>query len=73
MVGRMAVPIYQPRPTMAAFAGSPTLLRPGDRIVLRAIGPDEFTAIRTEVERGSYRYCIEPGRCRVASGELAWT
>jgi len=73
MVGRMAVPIYQPRPTLTAFADSPTLLRPGDRIVLRATGPDEFAAIRAEVERGSYRYRIEPGRCRVADGELAWT
>jgi urea carboxylase len=73
MVGQMAVPIYQPRPTLAAFADSPTLLRPGDRIVLRAIEPDEFAATREEVERGSYRYRIKPGRCRVANGELAWT
>jgi KipI family sensor histidine kinase inhibitor len=72
MVGRMAVPIYQSRPTLAAFADSPTLLRPGDRIVLKAVGSDESAAIRAEVERGSYRYCIEPGRCRVADGELAW-
>jgi KipI family sensor histidine kinase inhibitor len=73
MVGRLAVPIYQPRPTLPAFEDSPTLLRPGDRIVLRAIGPDELTAISKEVAHGSYRYAIEPGSCRVAGGELTWT
>jgi urea carboxylase len=73
MVGRLAVPIYQPRPTLPAFEDSPTLLRPGDRIVLRAIGLDELTAIGEEVARGSYRYAIEPGSCRVAGGELTWT
>jgi KipI family sensor histidine kinase inhibitor len=73
MVGRMAVPIYQPRRALAAFADRPTLLRPGDRIVLRAIGPDEHAAITAEVDRGSYTYSIKPGRCRVSDGELAWT
>ena len=73
MVGRLAVPIYQPRPTLPAFEDSPTLLRPGDRIVLRAIGPDELTVISEDVARGSYRYAIEPGSCRVAGGELTWT
>ena len=37
MVGRLAVPIYQPRPTLPAFGDRPTLLHPGDRIVLAAV------------------------------------
>ena len=73
MVGQLAVPIYQPRPTLPAFQDSPTLLRPGDRIVLRAVGLDDLTAIRKKVACGSYRYAIEPGSCRVADGELTWT
>jgi KipI family sensor histidine kinase inhibitor len=73
MVGQLAVPIYQPRPTLPAFQDSPTLLRPGDRIVLRSIGPDDLTAISEEVALGRYRYAIEPGSCRVAGGELTWT
>jgi len=73
MVGRLAVPIYQPRPTLPAFEDSPTLLRPGDRIVLRAIGLDALAAISDGVAGGSYRYDIEPGSCRVADGELTWT
>lgn len=73
MVGRVAAPIYQPQPTLAAFADSPTLLRPGDRIVLRAVDPDEYGAIRERVDRGDYRYAIAPGLCRIAAGELTWT
>jgi len=73
MVGRLAVPIYQPRPTLPAFTDSPTLLQPGDRIVLEAIGPDAAAAIAEEVANGSYAYAIEPGSCRVADGELTWT
>jgi hypothetical protein len=73
MVGRLAVPIYQPRPTLPASTDSPTLLQPGDRIVLEAIGPDAAAAIAEEVANGSYAYAIEPGSCRVADGELTWT
>jgi urea carboxylase len=73
MVGRMAVPIYQAHPTLEAFAHSPTLLRPGDRIVLRAIGPDEFTAIRDELVRGTYEYSVTPGRCTIRDGDLLWS
>jgi urea carboxylase len=73
MVGRLAVPIYQPRPTLPAFTGSPTLLRPGDRIVLQAIDADALMVIDEEVARGTYRYAIQPGSCRVADGELTWT
>jgi KipI family sensor histidine kinase inhibitor len=73
MVGRLAVPIYQPRPTLPAFGDNPTLLRPGDRIVLQAVDPDALTVIADQVARGTYRYAIEPGSCRVADGELTWT
>jgi KipI family sensor histidine kinase inhibitor len=73
MVGRMAVPIYQPRPALAAFSGSPTLLRPGDRIVLEAIGNGDFAAISERVSACSYAYDIKPGGCRVTHGELTWT
>jgi KipI family sensor histidine kinase inhibitor len=72
MVGRLAAPIYQPRPALPAFGDSPTLLRPGDRIVLQAIDQDALTVIAEEVARGTYRYAIEPGSCRVAAGELTW-
>jgi KipI family sensor histidine kinase inhibitor len=73
MVGRIAVPIYQAFPTLEAFTDSPTLLRPGDRIVLRAIRPDEFAAIRDELARATYTYSIQPGRCTIADGELEWS
>jgi KipI family sensor histidine kinase inhibitor len=73
MVGRLAVPIYQPVPTLAGFADSPTLIRPGDRIRLTAVGPAAGAAIVDQVARGSYRYAIESGSCRVGAGELAWT
>jgi KipI family sensor histidine kinase inhibitor len=73
MVGQLAVPIYQPRPALPAFGHSPTLLRPGDRIVLAAVDPGAVTAITGQVARGTYRYAIEPGSCRVADGELTWT
>jgi KipI family sensor histidine kinase inhibitor len=73
MVGRLAVPIYQPRPTLPAFEDSPTLLRPGDRIILRAVGLDDLAAISEQVAHGTYRYAIESGSCRVADGELTWT
>ena len=73
MVGRMAVPIYQAHPTLAAFAHSPTLLRPGDRLVLRAIGPDELAAIRDQIVRGTYTYSVQPGRCTITNGELQWS
>lgn len=73
MVGRLAVPIYQPRPALPAFANSPTLLRPGDRIVLQAVSLDALAVISEEVGRGTYRHVIEPGFCRVADGDLTWT
>ena len=72
MVGQLAVPIYQPRPTLPAFSDSPTLLRPGDRIILQAIDLDTLTVITEEVARGTYRYAIAPGSCRVADGKLTW-
>jgi KipI family sensor histidine kinase inhibitor len=72
MVGQLAVPIYQPRPTLAAFRDSPTLLRPGDRIILRAIDEHALAAVTEEVAHGTYRYAIEAGSCRVADGELTW-
>jgi KipI family sensor histidine kinase inhibitor len=73
MVGRLAVPIYQPHPTLEAFADSPTLLHPGDRIVLEAVEPDHYQDIKGQVAEGSYTYAITPGLCRVTHGELTWT
>jgi KipI family sensor histidine kinase inhibitor len=73
MVGRMAVPIYQARPTLEAFAESPTLLRPGDRIVLRAIESDELAAISDELARGTYTYSVQPGLCIIDDGDLRWS
>lgn len=73
MVGRLAVPIYQPHPTLSAFVETPTLIRPGDRIVLQAVGLAEGQSIAREVARGTYRYAITSGACRISQGELTWT
>ena len=72
MVGRLAVPIYQAKPTLPAFEDSPTLIRPGDRIVLQAVEAHEADSIAEQVYRGSYAYDIGPGACRVEGGALTW-
>lgn len=67
LLGMTPVPIYDPKRTLVDLAQTYILARPGDRWKLRPIEIDEFTAIRREVEAGTYRYRIveqefEPAR-----------
>jgi KipI family sensor histidine kinase inhibitor len=73
MVGCLAVPIYSAKPILAPFVESPTLLRSGDRLVLRSVSVEELDTLTEQVRDGDYEYRIDPGRCRVESGELTWT
>lgn len=74
MVGRLAVPIYSPEPSLAAFATDPVLLATGDRVVFRSVSRLEYEDIADEVRRGMYEYDIKPGRCIVgADRSLSWT
>jgi KipI family sensor histidine kinase inhibitor len=72
MVGRLAAPIYQARATLPRFGNSPTLLRPGDRIVLLSVGSEEAASIAAEVARGTYVYDITAGSCHIEQGALTW-
>ena len=56
LLGRLAVNIYEPHPRNSAFPPDGVLLRAGDRIRYRNVGPLEYDRIWSEVEAGHYEY-----------------
>jgi hypothetical protein len=73
MVGRLAVPVYSPDPVLPPFEKSPTLISPGDRLVLASVDAEEFEEIGNAVAEGHYEFDIQPGRCRLDGKDLSWT
>ena len=57
LLGRSAVPVYDPEGKLLDLKDS-VLASSGDRFKLRSIDMDEYEAIRTSVEEGSYRFKI---------------
>lgn len=56
LLGRSAVPVFDPDRRLPDFEGSLVLPRGGDIFKYRPIAHDEYDDIRAEVEAGSYRY-----------------
>jgi urea carboxylase len=56
LLGRLAVDIYEPQPRNAIFPEDGVLLRAGDRLQYRNVGPLEYDRIWSEVEAGRYEY-----------------
>ena len=56
LLGRLAVNIYEPQPRNAIFPEDGVLLRAGDRLQYRNVGPLEYDRIWSEVEVGRYDY-----------------
>jgi urea carboxylase len=58
LLGRSAVPVFDPEHRLADFAGEIVLPRAGDIFKYRPIDGDEYSDIRKSVEDASYRYRI---------------
>lgn len=58
LLGRLAVNIYEPQPKNAIFPEDGVLLRAGDRLQYRHVGPLEYDRIWSEVEAGHYEYDV---------------
>jgi urea carboxylase len=58
LIGMAPAPIFDPKQTLPDFEESPVFTRTGDIFVYRAIDRDEFDAIRSRVEDGSFRYVV---------------
>lgn len=54
MLGRLAIDIYQPAVTASWIPADGILIRAGDRVRYRAVGPREYDQIRTEIGAGTY-------------------
>lgn len=59
LIGRIAVEIYDPARPDPAFGEDGVLLRAGDQIVHRRIGPLEYDEIRAAITERRYEYEIE--------------
>lgn len=60
LLGRSAVPVFDPERTLADFADSIVLPRSGDIFKYRPIDIDEYEEIRRTVESGAFRYRMFP-------------
>jgi urea carboxylase len=60
LLGRSAVPVFDPEQTLTDFAESMVLPRSGDIFKYRSIDLAEYEEIRGSVEAGEYRYRIFP-------------
>lgn len=58
LLGRLAVNIYEAQPRNAIFPEDGVLLRAGDRLQYRHVGPLEYDRIWSEVEAGRYEYDV---------------
>jgi urea carboxylase len=58
LMGQTPLPLYDPEGRLTDLRETRILAMPGDRWKLRPIDLDEFQAIRTEVDNGTYRYRI---------------
>ena len=58
LVGRLAVNIYEAQPRNSIFPEDGVLLRAGDRLQYRHVGPLEYDRIWSEVEAGHYEYDV---------------
>lgn len=56
MLGRIAIDIYQPKRTASWMPEDGILIRAGDRVRYRAVGPREYDIIRNEVAAGVYQH-----------------
>jgi urea carboxylase len=60
MFGVAAAPIYDPRQTLADFAESVVLFRPGDVVKFTPVTEERYQEVQAEVEAGTWRYSIHP-------------
>jgi urea carboxylase len=58
LLGRLAVNIYEAQPRNAIFPDDGVLLRAGDRLQYRSVGPLEYDRIWSQVEAGHYDYDV---------------
>jgi urea carboxylase len=56
MLGRAAIDVYQAKPTVPWIPEDGVLIRAGDRIRYRAVGPREYDSIREQMAAGTYRH-----------------
>jgi urea carboxylase len=67
LLGRSAVPVFDPERRLKDFGGSLVLPRSGDIFKYRPIDRDEYDDIRAEVEEGSYRYRLQETEFNLAA------
>ncbi|HEV7726973.1 MAG: allophanate hydrolase [Modestobacter sp.] len=60
MFGVAAAPIYDPRQTLADFADSAVLFRPGDVVTYTPVTEERYREIQAEVAAGTWRYDLRP-------------
>lgn len=58
LLGRAAVPVFDPESRLTDFAGSIVLPRSGDIFKYRPVDRDEYDEIRDAVDAGDYRYTM---------------
>lgn len=73
MVGVASVPLYAPEGLEIDGEVSPALFRPGDRITLRSVQPEEHETLGQLAARGEYKYEVSAGSARVKGGTITWT
>lgn len=67
LLGRSAVPVFDVDHRLEDFGDSIVLPRAGDIFKYRPVGEDEYSEIRAEVDRGSYRYRIHEAEFDLAA------
>ncbi|HYZ56971.1 MAG TPA: allophanate hydrolase subunit 1 [Streptosporangiaceae bacterium] len=60
MFGIAAVPIFDPSQSLPDFADSMVFFRPSDIVKFKPVTEQEYRAIQTQVDTGTYRYRIAP-------------
>jgi len=60
MFGIAAAPIFDPSQSLPDFATSMVFFRPGDIVTFKPVTEQEYRAIQTQVDAGTYRYRIAP-------------
>lgn len=60
LLGRAATPVFDLSQKLPDFVDDPVLAKAGMIVKYRPIGPEEYDAIRADVEEGTYRYRRTP-------------
>jgi urea carboxylase len=60
MFGIAAAPIFDPAQKLPDFAESMVFFRPGDIVKFKPVPEEEYRAVQTAVEAGTYRYRVAP-------------